>query len=478
MSFLYQELADELKAEIVNGHYLPGDRLPGIRRMSIHRNLSVATVLAAYRQLQDHGYLETRPKSGFFIRARADIKTIKQSDSNKQAQPCAVEGQEMVMAMMKAASDPRVIKLGSAIPASAFLPLRGIEKSLAKAIRTQRRLASYEMPAGAPELRQQLARRMAETGAMVTPENILITNGCQEALTLALRATTKPGDIVAIESPTFYGVLQVIESLGLKALEIPTHPTEGIAADALQVALENWPVKACVIVPNFSNPLGYVMSDYRKRAILKLLKSKQVPLIEDDSFGDLGFSGPRPSSFLGLDETADVMYCSGFAKTIAPDLRVGWLTSNHRQSKLEFLKFTTNLACPSVTQLAVAYFLESGKYDRHLRQVKGEYERALNRTQQLLEEFFPDEIRVSSPQGGYVLWLQLPEHIDAVMLAGQALDKAISIAPGPIFSPTGKFRNCLRISFASAWEAEFRTAMKALGSLVTRANRSRSASVA
>jgi DNA-binding transcriptional MocR family regulator len=353
-----------------------------------------------------------------------------------------------------------MIQLGAAVPEASFLPTRQVEKALANANRQQRqRSASYEFPPGVLELRRQISRRMAEIGCRVRADEIVITNGCQEALTLALRAVTSPGDVVAIESPSFYGLLQVIDSLGLKALEVPTHPRDGISLPALQLVLEQWQVKACILVTNFSNPMGYCMSDTHKHELVELLESHQIPLIEDDIYGDLGFAQRRPGVCKSYDEQGEVLYCSSFSKSLSPGLRVGWIAPGKYLQQVEYSKFVTNLATPTLPQLAVAELLEKGHYERHLRKIRSEYARAVDRMTKAVERLFPQGTRITRPQGGFVIWVELPENLDSFELARRLLSLGISIAPGPIFSATGKYQNFLRLSCACEWSDQIERAL-------------------
>jgi DNA-binding transcriptional MocR family regulator len=331
---------------------VPGERLPSVRSHAQNRKVSVATVVAAYQALADRGYLEARPRSGFYVRARQPIQVLEAEPAAKATPPRLVTGQSMAMALIKAANDSGIVQLGAVVPDSTFLPTQAISRALAQVVRTRRaETAGYMMPPGALELRRQIARRMSETGGAVSADDIVITTGCQEALSLALRAVTVPGDIVAVESPTFYGLLHVMESLGLEALEIPTHPRDGLALDALAFALERWKVAACVVSPNFSNPLGSCMPDEKKRALVRLLDKHRIPLIEDDVYGDLGFAPQRPSTCKGLAPHADILYCSSFSKTLAPGLRIGWIAATgERRERIEYLKYVTSIASPTVPQ--------------------------------------------------------------------------------------------------------------------------------
>lgn len=472
MSLLYERLAGELRDHIVQGVYGTGERLPGVRILSRTRGVSVATVLAAYRRLEDEALIEARPQSGYYVRARPRAQVLPPAPSAPAAQPSPVTGQELVLSLVKATNIENLVQLGAAVPDASFLPTRAVEQALMRAARRHRsRAAAYEFPPGLPELRRQIARRMAQAGCALGPDDIVITNGCQEALQLALRAVTRPGDVVAIESPTFYGLLQALDSLQLEALEIPTDPLEGLSLEALQLALERWPVKACVTTPNFSNPLGYCMSEPRKRRLLELLGARGVPLIEDDIYGDLGFAIQRPSPCLALvgDSGAEVIYCSSFSKTLSPGLRVGWIVPGRHQERVEYLKYVLNLATSTVSQLALAELLGGGGYERHLRAVRGDYARAVSRMIDAVMRHFPAGTRITQPAGGFVIWVELAPQVDCVELARLARTEGISIAPGPIFSATQKYRNFMRLSCACPWGGRIEAALGRLASLLDRA---------
>lgn len=464
---LYQQIAIEIAEHIASGIYRPGERMPGVRTLASKRGVSTATVVAAYRQLEEGGHLQARARSGFYVRPRRSAPAVQPPPRMKATRPRLVDGQDMAMALIQAANNPDIVQLGAAVPAPEFLPVQAVARSLSRAMRLHYNIAAgYMMPPGLPELRRHIARRMNEAGAAVSAEDVVITTGCQEALTLALRAVTQPGDTVAVESPAFYGLLHVLESLGLKALEIPSHPHEGIALEALGFALERWSVKACVVVPNFSNPLGFLMSDARKQALITLLSRHGVPLIEDDVYGDLGFDVHRPSLCKGLAPKADILYCNSFSKTLSPGLRVGWVAAGRHQARVEHLKYVSSIATPTAPQLAVAELLESGRYERHLRDARHRYRAAVVRMTDAVARYFPAGTRITQPQGGFVLWLEFAEDIDTFALAQRALDHGISIAPGSLFSASGKFGHHVRLSCATPWNERLQRALMTLAKLV------------
>lgn len=466
MTKRYEQVADGIARQIDSGIYRPGDRIPGVRKLSRQFGVSISTVVQAHRLLEDQGRLEARPRSGYYVRALAWSAPAPPAISKPPARPMAVTSQELALRLVQAANQPDTVQFGAAVPDPSFLPGAAINRAVTAAARRYgSRTDQYEFPPGAPELRRQIARRMADAGCRVGPDAVVVTSGCQEAVTICLRAVAGPGDVIAIESPTFYGLLQVIEALGMKALEIPTDPRNGISLEALQLAIEQWPVKACVLVPNFGNPLGHCMPDARKKALVALLGHAGIALIEDDVCGDLGFAHMRPRAVKSWDRRGGVLYCSSFSKTLSPGLRLGWVVPGSFQAAVEFQKYVLNLAAPTLAQLGVADFLERGGYDRYLRGVRGHYQRQVNRMIQAVARCFPVGTRVTQPAGGFVLWVELPRSVESLELYRRALQQGISVAPGPMFSATGKYRNCIRLNCAQRWSDDLQRAIETLGRL-------------
>lgn len=463
---LYVQLADRLQSLIQGDTYPVGSRLPGVRVLGKQYGVSVATAVSACRELEQRGVLEARPRAGYFV-CPSPVSLEAPRLPAPGRRPRAVTGQERVLHMVQAVNDASIVNLGAAVPAPEFMPAAAIERAFRAVLREQRRrCVGYEFPPGAPELRIQIARRLAGLQCRITPADVLITNSCQESVAIALRLVTRPGDTVAIESPTYYGLLQVIESLGLNAFEIPTDPAHGISLEALALALERWPIAACVVVPNFSNPLGVCMADANKRALLRQLEAHRVPLIEDDIYGDLPLSGPRPRPIKSWDRSGQVYYCASSSKTLSAGLRVGWLVAGQQQARAQYLQFVNTVSVATPSQLALAHFLERGHYDRFLRQLRAAHARALARMTASVTQLFPPQTRISRPAGGFVLWLELPGDIDTTALVERALEIGLSFAPGEMFSASGKFRHCLRLNCAVRWSVRVEQALARLAGLL------------
>lgn len=466
--FLYEKVAADLSELIRQGTFRPGERIPSVRQLSQQRKVSITTALQAYMMLEDQGLIEARPQSGYYVRSRLPQGLPEPEISAPAPDPTRVSVRELVMMILRDATNPNLIQLGTAIPNPSLVAQDKLDHILCSiARRNETRHSLYDMPPGNEELRIQIAQRAASLGYNLTPTDIVTTSGCQEAYTLSLRAVCRPGDTVAIESPMFFGVLQILEALDLRALEIPTHPRDGISLSALKFALEHNSIQACLVLSNFNNPLGSCMPDDNKKELVELLAGYDIPLIEGDDTGELYFSGERPIVCKAYDRKGLVLLCSSFSNDLVPGFRVGWVVPGRYKSAVEWLKFTTNIATATLPQLAIAQFLASGGFDHHLRHIRRIYASYMAQMSQAVMRYFPTGTRVTHPNGGYVLWVQLPEYADSLELYKMALQAGITLAPGYIFSATQQYRNFLRLN-AAWWDYKAERALQVLGEMVTR----------
>ena len=468
-SHLYERVAHQITHLIDLGTLRPGDRIPSIRKLVRQQSVSVTTVLQAYQVLESRGLIEARPQSGFYVRARRWSPPPEPEISRPPGRASKLNVASLVMEVVGALSQPGFVQLGAAVPPAEMLPTRELHRALASAARRQPALANSCDPSiGLPALRVEIAQRVLEAGCSLSPDDVIITNGATEALHLCLRAVTRPGDTVAIESPTYFGILQVIEMLGLRACEIPTFPKEGVCLDELTARLACCRVKACVFMTNFSNPLGSCMPEEKKRRLVELLAARGIPLIEDDIYGSLAFGPTRPRVAKSYDTQGLVLLCSALTKTLAPGYRIGWAAPGKFRAEVHRLKHTSSLGNPMVTQLAVAEFLATGGYERHLRRLRRAYAQLVEQVSNSVARHSPAGTRITRPQGGHVLWVELPAKVDTLELHRAALANRITIAPGPIFSARQQYRNCLRLNCANPWTEKLELALVKLGGMVTR----------
>ena len=470
---MYQSVAGRLVTLIERGALRPGDRLPSLRRTSTTQGVSLTTSLQAYAWLEMRGYVEARPQSGFYVRPHAARDTPEPAAVAPGRAASDVDVGTAVARVLQSAHDSGLIPLGAACPSPALLPTRKLARlvsSIARAAHSDSN--SYSFPPGRIELRREIARRAVEWGGLLAPDDILITCGATEALTLALMATTRRGDVVAIESPAYLGTLLILQALGLRAVEVATDPRSGMLVDSLAVVLRRQRVSAVVASPTCQNPLGSVMPDKAKRAAAVLLARHDVPLIEDDVYGEAFHGGERPAPVKAWDRQGNVLLCSSFSKVLAPGYRIGWIAGGRFHDRVTRLKLATTLATPALPQLAIAAFLRSGSYSQFLKKVRRSYSDQVLRGREAVARFFPAGTRVTQPRGGFVLWVEMPKSVDSLKLTDEARSRGISISPGTLFSVHDRYRHCIRLSCGEPWTPQLDRAIETLGGIASRiANR-------
>ncbi len=464
-SLLYEKVAGEITSLIAQGTFRAGDRLPSIRQLSSRFDVSINTVMQAYTLLEDTRLIQARPQSGYYVRSR--VPEIREPDlpSRTFNAPTTVTTSELCHQVMRNMMNRDLLPLGSAIPNARNLPVDKLNRIMASELRRYGEQAVlYQMPPGYERLRVQIARRGLAAGISNGPDDILVTSGCVEAVRLALQATCHTGNTIAVESPFYFNFMQMIAELGLKALEIPSTPRDGISIEALRYAIEQSSISACLVITNFSNPLGCLMPDERKRELVELLAAHKIPLIEDDIYGDLTFENDRPVAAKSFDRSDSVIYCSSFSKTIAPGYRIGWAIGGRYQAEMERLKMMMNIASSSPSQLALAEFLANGGYDHHLRTIRRIHARNMSQMADAVARYFPEGTCMTHPSGGFILWVEMPVGINAIQLYHRAFEQGISIVPGPLFSLGNKYGNHIRLS-AALWDDRVEQGIKTLGKL-------------
>jgi DNA-binding transcriptional MocR family regulator len=463
---LYIRVANSIEQLIETDVIRVGEKVPSVRKLSEEQGISMSTVFQAYYHLENKGLIEARPKSGYFVKyCRKQMPDLpQQSNPSPVARNVSVD--EMVASVFKYATAPGILPLSMASPGLELLPGARLNKAVVEAMRQSRgQYLNYDEPMGNTRLREQIALKSFDWGGTVSPDDIIVTNGCMEALCLSLKAVTKPGDTVAVESPTYFGVLQAIESMGLKTVELPTDPQTGLMLEVLEDMVNRNKISVCLFMPNYNNPIGSCMPDENKKALVEMLAKKEIPLIEDDIYGELHYGAYRPRTCKTYDRHGLVILCSSFSKTLAPGFRLGWVIPGRFREKVLRQKLMNTIATNTLVQAATASFLENGRYDNHLKKLRRALQTQMLRYTHAISEFFPPDTRVTQPEGGFVLWLELNRKIDAFELFNRALDHKISIAPGNIFSAQGRYRNCIRISCGHPWNDEYEQAMATIGRL-------------
>ena len=463
--FLYTQVADLINDQLRSGTLRPGDRLPSLRRMSSKLEVSVPTVRQAYLELERRGRIEARPKSGYFIQAKRQSRLVKVGC--KTCKPMEVKCRKLIDRVYDGIHRQGVLPLGIANPCMASPATKTLHRSMKRVMaRAEDRALSYAPTNGDSGLKRQIAYRYLNHGMAVDPADMIITNGGQEALAIALQAVTKSGDVIAIESPAYPGMLELIESLDMLALEIETCPLDGVNLEALERALKAHEVRACMFSSSVNNPLGCVSSDEHRQQLVELLEEHDIPLVEDDVYGELVFEGPRPKPAQFFSRKGQVLTCSSFSKTAAPGYRVGWLLAGTYIDSASKLKRAISCSSGLLTQMTLTEHLASGDYDRHLKRLVPVLKQNAERMTAAVERYFPENTGISAPRGGSVLWLELPRSVDSEKLFDAAIAQNISIMPGDVFAAGRRYRNFIRLSFGHPWSETIEQGIETLGELV------------
>lgn len=466
----YERLAATIEESIRNGIWLAGEKLPSIRAMSRAENVSPATVVEAYELLRSRGVIEAKDRSGFYVASVSVPLLSVPKVAPGFVKPVSFAADDLIYALRQAAHDLRVFPFGAATPLPDFYPNKAVARCIAQVMRDEPAIiGEYRFPPGSLELRQQLAKRYSAMGVRAIADAYVTTAGAIDALGMALSSVAAPGEVVAVETPGYFGILQLVRSLGYKILEIPLDAERGLTPDRFEKAWQksNGKIKALITVANYSNPLGTLVSDEDKKALVKLAQEYGVVIIEDDVYGDLGFNGVRPLPLKTFDNDDTVILCGSFSKSISPALRVGYACSKKYASDIILHKTARSSGVSALMEDALALYLKSGNYERHLRKLRRDYQTLIAQYTQSILSLFPSGTRVSRPEGGFILWVQLPKNVDSRVLQARALEKNISIAPGSIFSLShNDYASFMRINCAIPWSSQAQKALGVLAKLV------------
>ncbi|MEJ8822064.1 PLP-dependent aminotransferase family protein [Variovorax humicola] len=470
---LYRRLAAHYRGAIEAGSLAQGERMPSLRSLMRLHDISLSTALQLCRTLESDGWAEARDRSGYFVRKPQRLQMMPMgepaaSTSFDPAQYVGIHARVSDFVARRRAADVKV-NLSTARAAPQLYPAEALRSNMARALRLRPELLSGAPPLrGDLNFRTALAKRAVSSGMTLSPEEVLVTNGCIEALNLALRAVAQPGDTIAVESPTFYGLLQVLESLGLRALEIPTSPQTGLSVEALELAFQAYDdIKAVVVIPHLQNPLGSVMPDAHKERLVRLCESRRVALVEDDTYTELLDVDTMPRAIKSWDRGGNVIHCASLHKILAPGLRLGWISAGRWQARVEMLKYTLSRHNEVLSQIGAGEFMGSGAYDRHLRRLRAALRVQRERTAEAIARYFPAGTRLNLPNGGLQLWVELPGMCSSADVFDVALREGIAVAPGLLFSNSQRTNHFLRINCGWPYDDAVDNAIRRLGRIAS-----------
>lgn len=463
--FKYIEIAENIEQLIFTNTFKPGEKLQSVRAMSTEYGISVSTSFQVYYYLEGKGLIEAKPKSGYYVKTQ--YQTRFKEVEEELDRDCEISSLSELTTQIIEAVPKEPDQLSVLIPPVDLLPIAKLKKSAQKVLQSSPTACTeYGSIKGSAEAREEISKHILNSQALVKPNTLLLTNGCYESIYLALRATTNPGDIVAVESPTVFGILQLINSLKLKILELPTHPGTGICTHQLEKNIKMLPIKACLFVPNFSNPTGSLMFDEKKQKVVEMLEEAGIPLIEDDLYGDIYFGASRPRSCKSFDKSGNVILCSSLSKILAPGYRFGWIAPGKYYKAVYKIKAEQSIYGSTLNQEIIAHFLKNGRFDLYLRNYRNKIYERYQKTLQLIDRHFPENIKITQPKGGMALWIELAPGFDATQLSLALLKDNIGLLPGKVFTTTDYYNNYFRIGFSNPHTEELERKFKRIGEVL------------
>ncbi|WP_312041114.1 aminotransferase-like domain-containing protein [Pantoea eucalypti] len=466
---LYETIADDIARSILRGQLTPGTRIPSVRHYAGQYDVSVNSVKTAYRLLEDRGLISARPQSGYYVRdSLPELCHLQESSVNSRESAVPLSGlNRLLSVILENQLRGDCTDLALACPSGdRFYPAGRLKKITAQLLRSASGFSTtYAMPPGSPRLRSQIARRGLHTGMILSPDDVIITHGTMEAISLAVRASTLPGDTVAVESPTFYNLYPMLEDLGRRIVNLPTHPQSGMCLDTLESLAEQRKISAVITIPSGHNPLGFVMPSENRQRLARMAETRQFAVIEDVIYAELQFGDTCIPNIRAFDRDGWVMVCASYTKTVAPDFRIGWLEAGRFRDVARQMKFTSTVAESGLLSESLGIFLENGGYDLHLRHLRRLYERQIDAVRACIADYFPAGTRVSRPQAGFILWIELPEGADTLALFHAALDEKILCMPGLLCSGSRAFNHCFRMAACFELTDRHRMAISRLGAL-------------
>jgi len=462
---LFEKLAENFENLIAKGTLKLGDKMPSIRTVSKENGVSKNTVIQAYLLLESRSCIVSRPQVGFFVCLKDEQRLPMPMASSPRINRAPGKEDGLIGKVFSNFVNKNITQMALSVPDESFFPVARLNKCLQTAAKTLSAGGTgYDDIQGNLRLRKNVSKWSFTWGGNLGVDELVTTSGAMHAISLAFMALTKPGDRIGVESPVYFGILQLAKNMGLKVVELPTNPEFGVLPHDLEALIGE--IDICLLVSNFNNPLGSCMPEENKKSVVELLTQHNIPLIEDDLYGDVYFGTSRPKPCKAFDKEGIVLWCGSVSKTLAPGYRVGWMAPGKFIKSILKLKLFHSISGTTVTQEAIGLFLENDYYEKHLRQLRATlYSNSLHfiRT---IADYFPEGTKISRPQGGFVLWVELDKKWDTGKLFDKVLSRGISIAPGRMFTLQSQFHNCLRLNYGLPWSDKLEQELKLLGQIL------------
>lgn len=457
---LYSGIAASIERQIRNGALKTGDKLPSVRKLSMEKNANPGTIVKAYFELEKKQLIESRPQSGYYV-SFAD--RYNRHPSPGLSAPANAEGSVAEIFYTVFNNRAAEINLSSSQIAPDLLPIARLNKEMIAAIRKLQNGGVAYSSTGNAKLKKQVARRSLSWGGNMKLEDIIPTSGSMDALTLCLSALLKPGDTIAVESPVNFGIINLAQMLRYRLLELPTNPITGMDISSLRKAIETKNIQLCLVMGNYSNPFGSCSPPEYQKELVSLLELHNIPLIEDDVFGELYFDRHIPTCCKTFDQTGNVLFCSSVSKILAGGYRVGWLAPGKYKERILRARPYHPQTCNTVTHEAVAGFMENNSYENYLKGIRQKLHINSLKYQHAVHQYFPENIKLTQPNGGIHFWLELEKNKDAIRLYNKAMASRIGITPGRMYTMQNQFNNCFTLNFSPDLDTKVEKALSQLG---------------
>jgi len=462
-SYKFEEFTTSIEKNIREGIYKPGHKLPSVRELKKQYQISITTVQNGYEHLMILGLVESIPKSGYYVSSRPERLPDQQKAPRSLIVRDSIFENNLVLTTSLRAGR-KISEFNVAAPGDLLIPQKLLLRTMQQVIREYgMSLLRYYPSNGSEDLKNNIIKRAAGYHTSINPEELIITDGALQALYIALASTCNSGDVIAVESPCVFSILEVVRTLNLKVIEIPVDLESGFDIDFLRKACLKNKIKAVLVTPNFHNPTGVLLSDEQKKALLSVVQQHGIALIENDIYGDLNFNGQRPSTIKSFDDSGLVMTYSSYSKTLAPGIRLGWLSTGKFMERAEQVKFSLGSTVSPIYQETVNRLLAGSSYERHIRAFKMQLAKNAYFTINLLADNFPEGTSIFTPSGGYNIWVKMPNHIDMDHFYDQCEKIGIRFTPGYTFSFSNNFTQYFRVVFAAKYSPKDIEAIKLAG---------------
>ncbi|MDR6680227.1 PLP-dependent aminotransferase family protein [Pseudomonas oryzihabitans] len=466
MEIRYRELAENLKQRILGGLYREGQKLPSLRKLSQEYGVSVGTVQNAYVLLEEEGLVYASSKSGYFVMHKPEVAD-QRNIAKREVFPVSIANWDEISRFSSASYNFDILELGRGMPDVSTSSLNSLMKNLSGDFKGLLRSPMYyESIKGSLQLRSEIARHLIDSGMSLSSEDVIITSGGQEALSCTVRILCKENDIVAIESPAFHGIIQTLKAYGIRVIEVPCDASFGIDISILKIALSKYRISALILNPTCNNPLGFSMPVASREELVRLAAEKEFHIIEDDTYGDLYYAYPRPPSLSTFEGGEKVITLGSFSKTLGPGLRIGWVVPGELYEKILHEKYVSSGSSFTAGQKAIAEFMKGGEYRIHLRKMRERYSRNVKRARDLVVKHVDVPMVLSRPSGGYYLWIEFPNYVNADSLNSLIVGHGIQIGSGRVFSVAGQYSNCIRLNCSGTIDERFESGILKIGEVV------------